>query len=699
MAGARPAIAWIGLALAMAVVAAPATAKDAFALRAEIAGIKHDLLRLMRPVREIGPYVYLDLDAKSAPRAATLYLGRGADRVRVEFVPSEAHRRLLRAPLPERARAGTPCRLEIRESAGAPGRSREIPCELPPMGDATMLVLRYRKGWLGPDLTMRRWGADGRPLDVERPGIRGVSGLLDDLLPPAGPRPLAAAADSGRLAPDTRFAAELCAVRPWPGLNRLYARKLRSGHSVMFWWAYAECALRAGVDAEAVAALRRLEARNDAMQAVVAVRLRLAARHRGAGDVEGALTWLDRPPERVPVVLRTRWRDLLSRLYLAQGRHHEAAATLSRGLHLDAAGTWLESFQAASLHYAMRLNYAYALMATRRSDEALAVLERIGTSPALDDASGALRAKANTVLGWQFLSRGFGATAGRAFHRVPLDSHVADRAMLGMGWAMLAPAGEAQPLVTPPGFAAAPTDPPATALEPLRRLGALGCAQYNAVASEAVQTCVPAERFERVGYTGDPAGQRRRALRFWIPLLENSAVGDAVTLEAHIAAARVYTELGDFRRSLTLYRRAIELGDAAVSSLESVRRRLAVPGMLSRLAAGESRIVTAEAPAAVREWLADSGTQSLLASLSATAKLSEQIAAALETRVRGTREGIVLARLRARANAAHAAAAQSLRDSIEPVLERERRRARRYRVQARLQVAELQSGAVSPGGS
>lgn len=659
----RPASAVLTCLAAALMACGPAVASgDAFSVQEELSAVKSQLLRLMAAAPDARSYVYLNVEPSLPLRSARLQIldDEGAVIGRIRFEPASARQGLLRVALPAVAREGRTCRFVIETSENDVVNQQELGCRLPDMGSASLMELRFRETWLGPELRIQRWA----------PGGKAKTGTHETL------------------APDVRYSTTLCADTPWQGLNRLYRFKGLS--AAEFWRTYADCALRAGVHNEAVAALRRLQERGDAESAVFEIRLQLAAYHQRWGDTAGALAWLDPQPEQVPSQLRTRWRDLQSRLYLAQRRFEDATAVLSRGLHLEAAGSWLESFDAAYLHYAMRLNYAYALMGAGRQAEALAVLERVGSSPALDAGTGGLRAQANAVLGWHFLSQGYGATAGRIFHRVPLHSHVSNKALLGMGWAMLAPEGEAQPLVDPPGFSASLTDPPATALKPLRRIGALGCSQFNAVVPDAVQECISAETFERVDYD-DPEGQLQRALRFWTVLVERANTRDAATLEAHIAAAKAYEELGALQRSQELYRRAIAASERSLASMERAQRVFADPGKLSDLVLGDSAAI-ADLEPALLEWLAESHTQNLLKALATTQQLSSRISTALTTRMRRTERGLDLARLHARLQAVHNQAVQVLQNDSASVLAEERRRSERYRVQAWLQLAEIQRG-------
>lgn len=119
--------------------------------------------------------------------------------------------------------------------------------------------------------------------------------------------------------------------------------------------------------------------------------------------------------------------DLYLRVLLARGRSPQAA-------------DWVLSQQnpGAQTPYT-RFNLAVALMRSGRAKEAVTVLHRLGTMTATDAESRALRGQANLALGWYFLARNLGDNARTTFRHVQLQGPQANRALLGMGWAELAP--------------------------------------------------------------------------------------------------------------------------------------------------------------------------------------------------------------------------------------------------------------------
>ncbi len=91
-----------------------------------------------------------------------------------------------------------------------------------------------------------------------------------------------------------------------------------------------------------------------------------------------------------------------------------------------------------------RYNLGVALVGLGRTAEGLGLLDELGQIPAEDEALLALRDRANLVLGWVWLAADEGGTARPFFKRVRQDGLHANMALLGLGWAELAPDGVAQ---------------------------------------------------------------------------------------------------------------------------------------------------------------------------------------------------------------------------------------------------------------
>ena len=68
--------------------------------------------------------------------------------------------------------------------------------------------------------------------------------------------------------------------------------------------------------------------------------------------------------------------------------------------------------------------------------------QRSGRTESNDPELLSLRDKANLALGWHFLQQKQGRTALGVLGRIRSEGLASNRALLGMGWAQLAPAGE-----------------------------------------------------------------------------------------------------------------------------------------------------------------------------------------------------------------------------------------------------------------
>ena len=91
-----------------------------------------------------------------------------------------------------------------------------------------------------------------------------------------------------------------------------------------------------------------------------------------------------------------------------------------------------------------RFNLAVALMRAGREKAAVSLLYRLGRAPTADAESHAIRDQANLALGWHFLEQKLGGNAKAAFREVRLRGPQSNAALLGLGWAELAPQGQRQ---------------------------------------------------------------------------------------------------------------------------------------------------------------------------------------------------------------------------------------------------------------
>lgn len=91
-----------------------------------------------------------------------------------------------------------------------------------------------------------------------------------------------------------------------------------------------------------------------------------------------------------------------------------------------------------------RYDLAVALARAGKTQEGVGELNEIGTLKSKKPLHLALRDQANLVLGFGYLEIGQGATARSLFQRIRLEGPYANNALLGLGWAELAPEGDPQ---------------------------------------------------------------------------------------------------------------------------------------------------------------------------------------------------------------------------------------------------------------
>jgi len=160
-------------------------------------------------------------------------------------------------------------------------------------------------------------------------------------------------------------------------------------------------------------------------------RLRLADFYYQRAYYQQASTELSTVRQQLPPELLINWQDLQSRVLLAQGRFGEAADILTQANSGD-----MTDF--------MRYNLAVALINDGRVGQGVNMLDRVGRLNPTDSDSLALRDKANLTLGYHFLKTQQGGTAVPIFGRVRTEGPYSNKALLGLGWAYLAPRGTKQ---------------------------------------------------------------------------------------------------------------------------------------------------------------------------------------------------------------------------------------------------------------
>jgi len=150
---------------------------------------------------------------------------------------------------------------------------------------------------------------------------------------------------------------------------------------------------------------------------------RLARIHFQKGQLQDALETIDRIEGRVPVDSRNDVDYLRANIYLATARPEQAAPILRRLQGVN------------SLTGFTDYNLAIAHLQRERTEDALDQLATAGSVKAQDEATRAIRDKANLVRGTLLLDAGRYNEARLSLELVRLDGPFSNQALLSTGWA------------------------------------------------------------------------------------------------------------------------------------------------------------------------------------------------------------------------------------------------------------------------
>ena len=298
---------------------------------------------------------------------------------------------------------------------------------------------------------------------------------------------------------------------------------------------------------------------------IAIVRWRLAEAWRQRGNAAQAERLFRAASKDLPARWTFDWRLDYATFLLEQERNVEARALLQqdRPEIAEQPGRIQEERdrQLAVLYH--QFNLAVALLRTGDAQRGLSIFDQIGHLDAgNDELLLALRDKANTRMGWYFLAARQGTTAASALGRVRSEGPFANVALLGMGWAQLAPKGE--PL-------------------PKRRLRAssvpvLDPVPASAAAANAVDPVTDALRptgadglFEMVPVK-DPQVALGRALQAW-SLLTPRDPQDPAVQESVMAVAYAYDRLGARQSAGQAFNAAIQMLEALRKQTQADRAR------------------------------------------------------------------------------------------------------------------------------
>lgn len=276
-------------------------------------------------------------------------------------------------------------------------------------------------------------------------------------------------------------------------------------------------------------------------------RLDLASFYYERGYYQQSTAELAAMRAQMPSKMLLDWQDLQSRVLLAQGRFGEAADILTQA-------------DSGDMSNYMRYNLGVALINDGRVGQGVNVLDRVGRLTPFDSDGLALRDKANLTLGYHFLRTQQGRTAIPIFGRVRTVGPYSNRALLGLGWAYLAPGGDRQ-AKTEVGDEA----PDQTAFTSFATIGVLLRPGY--IDSDSIYKRARLAPFHLSGKNKDEEAQLKHALVPWVELVSRDQIDPAVQ-EGLLAIPYVLDRLGAHIQAQQYYERAI-------AALEDTRKRLA----------------------------------------------------------------------------------------------------------------------------
>ncbi len=338
-------------------------------------------------------------------------------------------------------------------------------------------------------------------------------------------------------------------------------------------------------------------------------------------------------------------------------------------------------------------NRGVALMQEGHAAEGAAVLGAIASGKGDDAESAALRDKANLVLGYAQLRNHTGSNAVPLFSSVRSFGPDANAALLGLGWALLAPSGNGQN-AEPQRNAAVAAD------APFRRIPVL----LQPHLTDDIAKLKRREPYSLKQASPQEEEALRRALVPWIELIGRDPIDPAVQ-EGMIAIPYALNHIGAYEEAQEDFIRAIKLLEAADAQLDAAMQRVGAGRMIQALdtreAANNGWPWWLAAYPKEHWWLADDPRepmaapetfylQHLMADDGFSAAMQDFHDLRLLSDALERMEGAAGAdSLRSRVAAATAVQARLLQDLASADLDREKRHTRMYLGEARFALAHL----------
>jgi hypothetical protein len=198
-----------------------------------------------------------------------------------------------------------------------------------------------------------------------------------------------------------------------------------------------------------------------------------------------------------------------------------------------------------------------------------ALLEAAATAKGTDEESAGLRDHASLVLGYAQLRNHTGAAAVPLFSRVRSPGPCSNAALLGLGWALLAPGGNGMAAETPPAEGSG---------QPFRRIPVLLQPQLTG----DIAALKRSEPYQLHQASKEEEQALRRALVPWTELIGRDPLDPAVQ-EGMLAIPYALIHIGSYDEARDYLKRAVRLLDAADVQLGQAVQRVRDGGMIQAL--------------------------------------------------------------------------------------------------------------------
>lgn len=332
-------------------------------------------------------------------------------------------------------------------------------------------------------------------------------------------------------------------------LLQVLAEKPAQRLSPVFYRRLADATLNFGITQRAETIYRELAIDRGNALSVARARIRVAEFLYQRGSLKQAIADLEAVRPGLPKEATLEWQDLLGRALIAQKRYGEAVAVLT------------EIKDAGPQKAFTRFNLGIALVKDGRVGQGVSVLDRVGQIDAVDNDELALRDKANLVLGYHFLRQQQAGTAINVFQRIRSEGPFSNRALLGLGWAYLAPQGKQQKK-----FAVGNERASSDSSRSFQTLSTIGVLLRPGFLDDDIYQRAGLQAFKLSKASADEEEALKRALVPWLELVGRDAIDPAVQ-EGLLAIPYTLDRLGAHIQAQQFY-------EQAIAALESGRKRI-----------------------------------------------------------------------------------------------------------------------------